>query len=598
MSAVSSLVKRIESLEQRHKNYKLTRHLKIEEDYAATIYTEDSRKNIYYYPSETAKSYHLKKSGVKGVMGPVGQGKSSFNCWDLVFSACEMPPCIDGVRRYKAAIIRKTFDELKTTTFQTIYHWFNMLGVVKPTMSSPMTFKSTFNDGFGLVELEFIFRACANEKDLEKIKSLEVTEVWINEITDIFSDLVIKNAQTRQNRYPSDVLIDYDSWSISTSSSDPDVPLSVHLDFDGTDITYTYLTFNAFRRSGVIATDRIDKSLQEEVIDQFNIGRFSGEVKKNLLSIMLFNPCLRIDTNPPDESHFFYKLFTEIKPRNWELFKQPPAMIKVKDAGPVDERYKLNPSADNYKYIKASYYYDMISSMTDDEVNVFIMGEFGSVSSGQPVYPEFFRKNHISKESLYDSSIPLHLGFDFGSTPACVVLQTQKNGWLNIVGERWTRKSSLQHFIVAELNPYLNENFPGAEIESSVYDPSGITKQEATGISNFMILEENNFKPVPFSLMKKRVVNTLSPRINAVRKGLTTLIEGRMQLVVDKSCNLLIAGLAGKYHYSERKPGVLTDKPEKDDYSHTQDALQYVIMNKILTTVKKKNIKDYSIKVV
>ena len=91
---------------------------------------------------------------ISAVMGPVGSGKSTMMCMEILIRACNMPFCIDGVRRSKVAVIRNTYSQLETTTVATWLMWFRNLGVSSFKKASPMVYLSRFNDGRGFVELE------------------------------------------------------------------------------------------------------------------------------------------------------------------------------------------------------------------------------------------------------------------------------------------------------------------------------------------------------------------------------------------------------------------------------------------------------------
>ena len=61
---------------------------------------------------------------VRGIMGPIGSGKSVACCAEIMMRSCEQAPGRDGVRRTRWAIIRNTYPELKSTTIKTWLDWF------------------------------------------------------------------------------------------------------------------------------------------------------------------------------------------------------------------------------------------------------------------------------------------------------------------------------------------------------------------------------------------------------------------------------------------------------------------------------------------
>jgi hypothetical protein len=94
-------------------------------------------------------------------------------------------------------------------------------------------------------------------------------------------------------------------------------------------------------------------------------------------------------------------------------------------------------------------------------------------------------------------------------------------------------------------------------------------------------------KPVLWSLLKKGFLaapatsNNFVARREAVAKYLTRMMDGRPWLMVDPKCDLIRRGFNGRYQY--RRLQVVgqerfKDVPDKNDYSHLHDALQYAAL--------------------
>ena len=57
---------------------------------------------------------------IRIIFGPVGSGKSTACCMELMRLALDQEPSPkDGIRYSKAAVIRNTYGELRTTTLET-----------------------------------------------------------------------------------------------------------------------------------------------------------------------------------------------------------------------------------------------------------------------------------------------------------------------------------------------------------------------------------------------------------------------------------------------------------------------------------------------
>jgi Phage terminase large subunit len=151
-----------------------------------------------YRPSPTAVKLHNDTSRIKAVIGPYGSGKSSMCCAEILSHTCKMPPCNDGVRRARWAIIRNTYPELHATTIRTWLDWMEPLG--KIVYSAPIVYTAIFNDGNGLIELEIWFISFEHT-DVKKLKSLEITGAWINEASEL-PYVLMMHLPDRIGRYP------------------------------------------------------------------------------------------------------------------------------------------------------------------------------------------------------------------------------------------------------------------------------------------------------------------------------------------------------------------------------------------------------------
>lgn len=170
------------------------------------IYGRD--KNRIYVPNHTAKLFHDSNTFINLVMGPFGSGKSTLCINHIVRCACAMPVWHNGRRRSRWAIVRNTSGELQSTTLQTWLTWFGDLGDIRKRQKPLLTYEHTFNDGNGIVELELIFLALDREKDLRKIKSLEVTGAYINELSEVPQGALAYFKGRVNHRYPSRAFCD------------------------------------------------------------------------------------------------------------------------------------------------------------------------------------------------------------------------------------------------------------------------------------------------------------------------------------------------------------------------------------------------------
>ncbi len=68
-------------------------------------------KTIIYNASLTLSDFHRSRAFYRGVRGPVGSGKSTAMCWEIMRRAQEQAADSNGVRRTRFAVIRNCYDD-------------------------------------------------------------------------------------------------------------------------------------------------------------------------------------------------------------------------------------------------------------------------------------------------------------------------------------------------------------------------------------------------------------------------------------------------------------------------------------------------------
>lgn len=292
---------------------------------------------INYTAEPTAQQFHKSRDFVRGILGPIGSGKSVACIMEILSKAIEMPPGLDGIRRSRWACIRNTYPELKSTLIKSWQDWFPD-SVCPIRWDVPITGNikiADIGDGTGL-DFEAVFLAIDKPQDVKKLLSIEFTGVWLNEAKEL-DKAVLDMATGRVGRYP------------SKKSFGP------------------------------------------------GITPWSGVI---------------MDTNPMDEDHWYYRLAEEERPIGYRFFRQPGAVIYR------DGKYYPNPAAENIKNHTNGfdYYMRQIPGKQHEWIRVYVMGDYGCVIDGRPVYPEYTDTVHCSSEVNLTpiKGSPLMLGWDFG----------------------------------------------------------------------------------------------------------------------------------------------------------------------------------------
>ncbi len=133
-------------------------------------------------------------------MGPVGSGKSTGCIFHALLNAMRQKPDKNGVRHCRHLVVRATYPSLRASTIKSWISWFK--DKIQMTYGTPITGRIKYPLGDGTtVDLEVLFTAVDDDQSAEKLRSLEVTSVHINEAAEI-SEYTFTMLKTRFNRYP------------------------------------------------------------------------------------------------------------------------------------------------------------------------------------------------------------------------------------------------------------------------------------------------------------------------------------------------------------------------------------------------------------
>lgn len=156
---------------------------------------------VRYKPSGRVTAEFLKDdSFVRGLMGPIGSGKSVVCAVEILRRAWRQKPSADGVRRTRWCVIRNSYPELKSTTLKTWGDWCP-LEYGKTNFDSPITHRIKDTE----IDMEVLFLALDRPEDVKKLLSLELTGAWVNEAREV-PKAVIDALTGRVGRYPSEIM--------------------------------------------------------------------------------------------------------------------------------------------------------------------------------------------------------------------------------------------------------------------------------------------------------------------------------------------------------------------------------------------------------
>jgi len=299
-----------------------------------------------------------------------------------------------------------------------------------------------------------------------------------------------------------------------------------------------------------------------------------------------------MDTNSPDDSSWWYRLAEIDKPQGYRFFDQPAALVEVApretavtsplDVGagvtylPNDGTHGL-PPAENVDHLPGGfqYYLDLVTAKSRSWVSVYILNQYGSTRSGKVVYPEYLDAIHRSPKPLTSSpGLVLYVGWDFGLSVSCVFAQLTVRGQLKLLRELSGEDVGVQRFVRDYFKPCITQHYPNYQLVMTG-DPAGAQRSQTTEQTCYGILAEEGFQ------VTAAATNEFAARREAVVWFLTHLSSDGSAFLLDPSCEVLRKGFLRAYAYRKMQSTASQTyalRPEKNEYSHLQDALQYLCL--------------------
>lgn len=290
---------------------------------------------------------------------------------------------------------------------------------------------------------------------------------------------------------------------------------------------------------------------------------------------------VKLATNNPDQSHWTYKEF--VKPGTPP---DPSAIPGVNMPIMQESGYRAwQPrEPENSQNLPPGYYEAMAKRWSDrkDLLRRFVEGKFGFQSKGKAVTPEWNDEIHLASGLQPISGMPLHLGWDGGLNPTCIISQiTPLGDWL-VLDALTDSGIGVFELIEDVVKPRILERYEWVPRTDRALRHTGDpamqsaeqsrAKREGTNDKNSasnVILHElgGSWTPGP---------TAIDDRIEPLRAVLRKQREGRGLMVVDRdSAEAVWYALRGGWHYRINRNGVV-GSIVKDEHSHPGDAISYL----------------------
>lgn len=440
----------------------------------------------------TLEQYILSEEQRTFICGPLGSSKTNASCWKSFRIMIAQAPDRNGVRKTRLAAIRNTYPDLMGTTAKDWLEMFEHLGKFVGSGMEPPTHKLRFELSDGTrVESEMIFLALDREEHVRKLRGLQLTAAWLNEVKEL-PFAVVQMLDLRVGRYPQDTR---PTW----------------------------------------------------------YGIYG-------------------DTNAPDTDHWYYRLAEEQRPEGWLFLKQPGGLIRDNK----DADWRENPLAENLHNLPRGYYIKGAQGKDEAWIKVNLANEYGFVKDGKPVWPDYRDSTHCRAFELV-KDLGLHIGLDFGLTPAAVFGQRMVNGQWRWRRELVTEDTGIIRF-AGEMKLFLGKHFPAWPIASITGDPAGDQRQAGDSEERtvFQLLKAQGIEARPAP------TNDFALRTEAVAAPLRRMIDGEPGFLIHPDCQITRKGMQGGYMFKRIKVAGderYRDVPDKNKYSHPCEAGQYLMLS-------------------
>lgn len=444
----------------------------------------------YRAQGKTLDEFHKQPEFVRGVIGPLGSGKTFAAIFEILMQCHNQVPNRDGVRRSRWCVARNSFPDLNSATIPDFRSVTDNLPFGDFTMGAPPKWEAKYKRKDGTyVEIQVMFRSFDGEQDVKKARGMQLTGIWVDELAEF-------------HKANFDILIG-------------------------------------------------------------RVKRFPPKAeapKANFECLFTSNACPR--------DHWLAELALRNTPPDWWIGIQPPGLLRKGNA------WVENPNAENRQNLADRYYIAQCGGKKESWIRQNLVNEFVHHSDGRPVHPDFNEQLHV-QDLEPAPGLPLHLGTDWGRTPACAIMQRQPNGRWHVLEEVCLVNAGADKLGKA-VKRVLNARYRGYTVEEATGDPSGGDFTQAEDHTPIDLFNENSGL-----FLSGAHTNDPEIRIATLDNLLTTLIDGQPALLVDRGCHTLVAGLAGKYQFRRVQvtgQDKFHDKPDKGPESHVCEALHYGLM--------------------
>lgn len=316
------------------------------------------------------------------------------------------------------------------------------------------------------------------------------------------------------------------------------------------------------------------------------IGRFPNASMGGI-----FESYILCDTNATYRDNWIVD-YMENPPSRCGVFVQPAPLIPQYDDTGNIKSWTRNPMAENLENLNQKsvpeghkpwtfkerrefgyeYYERQLEGKSRDWLDMFIANRHAASMSGRGVYAGEWDERMVSEKPLvYDPAFPLVCGFDTSGLNPAVLFAQVIGGTVCVLHELMALETSMQTFLDSILLPFIRNEY-GEKADILMWLDFANPRNSYNEMRPTEQISSRGLK------VRLAPTNKFSDRYETVVK----FMRRENGLLIDKSCVNLLSGLRGKYQFQRvRVVGVreaYRNEPTKNEYSHLNDALQYLLM--------------------
>lgn len=260
----------------------------------------------------------------------------------------------------------------------------------------------------------------------------------------------------------------------------------------------------------------------------------------------------KLAVNNPDEGHWTYRRFADPQRKNagyrcWQT-KEP----------------------ENTEHLPTDYYEGLRDTYKDrpDLLDRFVEGKFGFQRIGRSVTPAWNDDVHLVDHLEPAPGELLHLLWDFGLNPTCIVTDMAGGHWRILDALVGHDVGMIEH-VEQAVRPLMTTRYEGFEWDHT-HDPANPRDQSSSAWT-------------PVRAIRETLGGACYPGVvdfqsgaDAMNATLAQLRDGRGLVEVDKKrAQAVWWALRGGWHFPLNHSGVTSSHALKNDHSHPGDAMRY-----------------------